>query len=259
VLVDFWAPWCAPCRMFGPVLEQVAAAWAGRLEVVKVNTDESPEVAARYRIRGIPAVKLFAGGEVIAERVGALPERQVVAFLEEHLPSEASAAARRAAAALADGDRAAARQAAEAGLAAGATGAAAATAHAVLARVALAERAFDEAAAHARAVPAAAPEWDQAQAIGEAVELARDALAAGAGAPRAPGAATTPEDRFAGAIHRFLDGEARGALDDLLALVEDHRRWRDEAARKAMLVLFRLLGIRSPISDEYRRRLALLL
>ncbi|MDD3326330.1 MAG: tetratricopeptide repeat protein [Zoogloea sp.] len=101
VLVDFWAPWCGPCRTLKPLLEKLAGEYGGRFELAKLNSDEAPSVSARYAVRSIPAVKLFVGGEVVDEFTGALPEGPLRAFLDTHLPDEAEKL-RRQAATLAD-------------------------------------------------------------------------------------------------------------------------------------------------------------
>lgn len=86
VLLDCWAPWCGPCKALGPVLEKLAADYGGRFLLAKLNTDEAPQIAAALGLRSIPMVVLFSGGRPVDQFVGALPEGQVRAFLDKHLP-----------------------------------------------------------------------------------------------------------------------------------------------------------------------------
>jgi putative thioredoxin len=87
VVVDFWAPWCGPCRMLGPALEKLARASGGAWRLVKINVDAYPELAGAYGVQGIPAVKLFYRGAVISEFTGAIPGAMVTQWLDAHLPS----------------------------------------------------------------------------------------------------------------------------------------------------------------------------
>jgi len=84
-LVDFWAPWCGPCRALAPIVEELAAEFTGKLKVVKVNTDESQQVAMQHNIRSIPTVLLFKNGQVVETIVGALPKRHFVDMVQKHL------------------------------------------------------------------------------------------------------------------------------------------------------------------------------
>ncbi len=85
VLVDYWAEWCGPCKMIAPILDEVSRDYDGRLQIAKMNVDETREVPAKFGIRGIPTLMLFKGGELAATKVGALSKAQLTAFLDGHL------------------------------------------------------------------------------------------------------------------------------------------------------------------------------
>ena len=85
VLVDYWAEWCGPCKMIAPILDEVSKDYDGRLKIAKMNVDENREVPAKFGIRGIPTLMLFKGGQLEAQKVGALSKGQLTAFLDSHL------------------------------------------------------------------------------------------------------------------------------------------------------------------------------
>jgi thioredoxin 1 len=93
VLVDFWAPWCGPCKAMGPTVDALATEYAGKIKVGKMNTDENQQTPMRYQIRGIPTLLLFKGGKVVEQRVGSMPKPEVQKMIEPHLASVAAAAA----------------------------------------------------------------------------------------------------------------------------------------------------------------------
>jgi thioredoxin 1 len=85
VLVDYWAPWCAPCRMIGPLVEQSAITYAGRLSLAKVDIDDNPQTPSQYHVRGIPTLMIFKDGKPVATQVGAVSKAQLNAFIEANL------------------------------------------------------------------------------------------------------------------------------------------------------------------------------
>jgi len=105
IVVDFWAEWCGPCKILTPVLEKLAGEANDTWKLVKVNSDEHQQLSAEYGISGIPAVKMFSGGKIIAEFVGALPEAQVHRWLDENIPTESRKLFEEAKKVLSDGDK----------------------------------------------------------------------------------------------------------------------------------------------------------
>lgn len=252
VVVDFWAPWCGPCRTLGPILDRVAGEAAGRWVLVKVNTDENQSLAQAYGIQGIPAVKAFRDGKVVAEFVGAQPEPQVRAFVAGVVPDPATEAATRARKLAEAGDLAAAEAAWGVALAAD-------PAHPD-ALIFAAERAVargDRAAARGllqRLRPADRPTRAAALArLAFAVEAPplAEARAAVNAAPEDPAA------RFGMGAALAASGDYPEALEIFLGLVKRHRTWGEDAGRKAMLQVFDAIGGRNAVESEYRRRLSM--
>ena len=256
VLVDFWAPWCGPCRYLTPVLEKLATEMAGAFVLAKVNTDENQLLASDYGISGIPNVKLFRDGRVVDEFVGALPESQVRTFLRPHCPSKGDHLLADARLKLAAGDAAGARALLERVLE---TEPESSGARVELARLALAAGDADGADGYLDAVTGASDDYELAQHLREGVKLARAGAEIGSAASVEERLARDSEDveaRYSRACLALAQGSYRAALEDLLAAVRADRKWNDEAARKAMVVVFYLVGVRDPLSDEFREKLA---
>jgi thioredoxin 1 len=93
VLVDFWADWCAPCRMIGPAIDALATAYAGRAKVAKLNIDENPDVASAFGVRSIPTLLLFRDGKVVDQQIGAVPQTSIARMLDQQLEPVATASA----------------------------------------------------------------------------------------------------------------------------------------------------------------------
>jgi len=254
VVVDFWAPWCGPCRLLGPALERSVAELGGRVELAKINTDENPTLASRYRIEGIPAVKAFRDGRVLSEFTGALPEPQVKAFLQRLLPTEADqlaeAAVREAYAGNRDMAEATYRRALEQDRGHNA-------ANLGLARLLAARGATDEAMGLLENIPAD-PEAARLRA-----EIALSAAAEGVDeAELARRVGQDPKDvdaRYRLGMALAARGAYEDAFENLLEVVHLDRKYQEDGGRKAMLELFALLGDGDPLTQSYRRRLGSLL
>jgi putative thioredoxin len=266
VLVDFWAPWCGPCRALGPLLERLEEAYAGRFKLVKVNSDENPDLAAQYQVRSIPYVIAFLGGKPLDSFVGALPETQLRAFIDRVMPGpaelerckaqqhlergefDAAAAALRAAVALDPGNTQARLDLAELlleHLPPPADGARLTEAQDQLAAVGARERsngrwrALDTRLSSLRSA-ASLPALSELQARVEAepsdlqarLELAQQHIA-----------------------HRQL----QAALDQLLEIVARDRAFGDDVARRMMLSVFDLAADQPELVSSYRRRLSALI
>ncbi len=219
VVVDFWAPWCAPCRALTPVLEKLEREYAGRFKLVKVNVDENQELAEALQVRSIPAVFAFRDGKPLAHFLGAVPESQVRAFIERALPSPFLAVMARAERLIQEG------------------------------RVDDADKLLAE-------VPPNI-DWDtRLEALRAAVSFARsganeDELEAKL--------AANPDDHEARLTLAQLHAGARRyreAMDQLLEIVRRDKAWHDGEARRQLLTLFTLAASEPDLVSEYRRKLA---
>ena len=250
VVVDFWAAWCGPCRILGPVIERVAEDYADSIVVAKLNVDENPMSSGQYRVQGIPAVKAFRDGRVVDEFPGALPEPHVRQFFESLLPSAIDQAVAAAEALLAQGDEAGAEQAYRSVLGQQSDNRGAVVG---LAGLLAGRQDYDEAESLLKRLP---PDRE-VKVLQHRIFLERYAKKhAGEDlAAEAQAAPSDPRARYRWGLLLAANEQYREALDELLASVRLNRNWEDGAARKSMLAIFELLGMDATLTREFQRKL----
>lgn len=254
VLVDFWAPWCGPCKTLGPLLEKLADEYKGEFRLAKVNVDENPNLAGVFGIQGIPAVKLFKDGDLASEFTGALPEPMLREFLTKFLPTAADKEADEAARLEKEGKTTEARKAYQAILDSDPNHAKALVG---LGRLAMNEDDSEAALRYLERVSLVDDERKEADRL-----IARLKLQSGA---------TTNENALREKVKsnpnnlaaRFELAQALAgiekyeeALNEFLEIIRADRNFEDEGARKAMLQIFEVLGSDDPLTDKYRSELA---
>ena len=246
VVVDFWAPWCGPCRTLSPILERVTTEANGALILAKINVDNNQRLAAQYGVQGIPAVKVFRNGRVVGEFVGAIPEREVREFIKKHAPA-ATDLALMAAQSLGQEGRWPEAEVAYRNILAKQPNHAAAALE--LGKVLLRLGQGAEAAAAFRMISTDTRESTQAEALLPLVRLIAEPDAASAGAVEGLEALYHTAGRL------VREGQFAAAMDTLLDVLRKNRNYRNGEGKQALLALFEFLGS-DPLVPEYRRKLA---
>jgi putative thioredoxin len=261
VIVDFWAPWCGPCKQLGPIIERVVNEAQGKVKLVKVNIDENQEIARQLRIQSIPTVYAFKNGQPVDGFMGAIPESQIRAFVQQLTGGEAGhdhaeevlAAADQAFAA---GDVAMAAQAYghvlqdEPGHPKAVAG---------LARCYLKSGDVERARQTLQLVRPDGAADEAIRAVEAELKLQDQSAAVGDDAPLRAALDANPNDhqaRYDLALALDGRGDREGALDQLLEVVKRDRKWNEEAARKHLVTLFEAMGPTDPRTIAARRRLS---
>ena len=256
VVIDFWAPWCGPCRAIGPVLEKVAEEQEGKFILAKVNVDENPTLSQAFAIRSIPAVKAVRNGAIVSEFLGAQPEPNIRQFIEQLLPSEADTLAQEGVRLEEAGKLQGAESIYRAALSKAANHPQALLG---LARVLVQREEDAEALLLLSRIPLGTPEQAAAQQLTAQLRVKQSGAKAEDEQQYRDRLATDANDhdaRFELSQLLAATGQYEEALKELLVIVKKDRKFRDDGARKAILDIFDLVGQRSELAEHYRSELA---
>ncbi len=256
VLVDFWAPWCAPCRQLMPVLERLAQEFAGRVRLAKVNTDEEQALATQLGVRSLPTVVLFKDRAVVEHFVGLVPEAQIRELLNRHVSSTPESPLDRARVLKAAGDFAAARAELEAVLSGDPDSV---DAQAELAEVRLLDGDVEGARAELERLRGTHPTHAGTKRLAALVEFSEIVAAhpdVRALKERVATDSSNLELRHALAVHQLLGGDYASALNTWLDMLRNHRSFKDDLARRSLVLAFELIGEDDPIVAHTRREMA---
>ena len=260
VLIDFWAPWCGPCKQLTPILEKAVKAAKGTVKLVKMNIDDHPAIPGQMGIQSIPAVIAFSNGQPVDGFMGALPESQVVQFLERltkgKIAGDDQDLLKVADAALVEGDPAAAAEI-YAGLLAQDSG----NVHALagLARCYVETGALEQAKQTLALVPEAKRNEAPVAAARAALEVAEQAKNLGPLAELEGKVLANPLDhqaRFDLAIALNAKGDRAEAVNQLIEIIKRDRKWNDDGARKQLVQFFEAWGFADPAAMDGRKRLS---
>ena len=255
VLVDFWAPWCAPCRQLGPVLEKIAESYQGRVKIAKINTDENQRIGMHFGIQGIPAVKIFQGGELVSEFTGALPEIQIRQILEKLVSSETEDIASQGMKWLEEGQILKAKHCFDNAITIDPDNKVATLG---LAKIALHENDLGRAEELAKSIEVTDSEYDAAQGILNRIDFMKQCQEGGGKylcAERLDKDANDLDARFTLGCCLAAEGKYQESLEEFLSVVKKNKTYKDGAAKIAMVKVFSIIGQRSPLADEYRDKL----
>lgn len=257
VLVDFWAAWCGPCRVLGPILERLANEAQGKFILAKLDVDQSPRHAQAFGVRGIPTVIAFRDGKLVAEFSGALPEESVREFLKKVIPSEADANVARA-----DARRKEDPDAAEALYREALSAEAAHPRAAVgLAEILVARGEIAEASTLVDPLLPAGPLGDRIAHLQSEIKFRRQKPETSEGDLRRRIAETDKAGPLLLDLGKLLAAEKRypEALEVLQQAAQVDRKLAEGEAKELMVEIFHAIGVRSPLADEYRTKLTRLL